>query len=101
MSERHVSDSKTTSEKRLPRGTKVRITKPTTSNTPRLVRSSYVDVSRPAKNCIQAVAQERRATLADLVVDVPAGRPDVIGIAFSVLPVGSVDPLDLAVEVAV
>ena len=50
---------------------------------------------------IQAVAQERRATLADLVVDVPAGRPDVIAIAFSVLPVGSVDPLDLAVEVAV
>ena len=50
---------------------------------------------------IQAIAQERRATLADLVVDVPAGRPDVIGIAFSVLPVGSVDPLDLAVEVAV
>jgi hypothetical protein len=50
---------------------------------------------------IQAVAQERRAVLADLVVDVPADRPDVIRIAFSVLPVGSTDPLDLAVEVTV
>lgn len=50
---------------------------------------------------IQAVAQERRAVLADLAVDVPDGRPDVIRIGFSVLPVGSADPLDLAVEVAV
>ena len=50
---------------------------------------------------IAAVAQERRAVLADLAVDVPAGRPDVIRIAFSVLPVGSADPLDLAVEVTV
>jgi hypothetical protein len=50
---------------------------------------------------IQAVAQERRAVLIDLVVDVPPGRPDVIRVSFSVLPVGSDDPLDLAVEVAV
>ena len=50
---------------------------------------------------IEAVAQERRATLAALAVDVPAGRPEVIRIAFSVLPVGSEDPLDLAVEVTV
>lgn len=50
---------------------------------------------------IQAVAQERRAVLADLVVDVHPDRPDVIRIAFSVLPVGSAEPLDLAVEVTV
>jgi phage baseplate assembly protein W len=50
---------------------------------------------------IQAVAQERRAVLSDLAVDVSPDRPDVIRIAFSVLPVGSADPLDLAVEVTV
>lgn len=50
---------------------------------------------------IQAVAQERRATLIGLVVDVSADRADVIRISFSVLPVGSDDPLDLAVEVTV
>jgi hypothetical protein len=50
---------------------------------------------------IEAVAQERRAVLVDLFVDVPPGQPEVIRITFSVLPVGSDDPLDLAVEVAV
>lgn len=50
---------------------------------------------------IQAVAQERRAALVDLAVDVPPGRPDVIRISFSVLPVGAEDRLDLAVEVTV
>jgi len=49
---------------------------------------------------IQAVAQERRARLLDITVDVPPGRPEVIRIAFTVLPVGSADPLDLAVEVS-
>ena len=39
--------------------------------------------------------------LTDLAVDVPPGRPEVIRISFSVLPVGQDDPLDLAVEVAV
>lgn len=48
---------------------------------------------------IQAIAQERRAVLIGLVVSVPSGRPDVILISFSVLPIGSDDPLDLAVEV--
>jgi hypothetical protein len=48
---------------------------------------------------IEAVARERRAVLSDLTVDVPPGQPDIIRIAFSVLPVGSDDPLDLAVEV--
>jgi phage baseplate assembly protein W len=50
---------------------------------------------------IEAVARERRATLIELIVDVPAGQPHVIRIAFSVLPVGSDDPLELAVEVTV
>jgi hypothetical protein len=50
---------------------------------------------------IQAVAKERRAVLIDLLVDVPPGRPDVIRVSFSVLPVGSDEPLDLALEVTV
>jgi hypothetical protein len=49
---------------------------------------------------IEAIGQERRATLVDLTVDEPPGRRDVIRISFSVLPVGAADPLDLAVEVA-
>lgn len=50
---------------------------------------------------IEAVARERRATLSALTVVVPPGEPDVIRIVCSVLPVGSDDPLELAVEVTV
>lgn len=50
---------------------------------------------------IQAIRQEPRAVLTDLAVSVPPGQSDRIHIDFSVLPVGSADPLDLAVEVAV
>jgi hypothetical protein len=49
---------------------------------------------------IQAVGEERRAVLRDLVVDVPPGRPDVVRISFSVVPVGQDEPMALGLEVA-
>ena len=49
---------------------------------------------------IEAIAQEPRVTaLERLDVRVPAGRPDVVEIAFSVRPLNDEDPVAVALEV--
>lgn len=49
---------------------------------------------------LQALAQERRVrSVEGLRIDVPPGRPDVVQISFSVLPVADDDPLAVTLEV--
>lgn len=49
---------------------------------------------------LECVAQERRAELVELSVDVAPGEPDTIRIALSVLPRGHEEPLALGLEMA-